>query len=211
MPEFSLADQLKGLSRTQKGGVIPETKRGEEPLFRVTKCTFEYSSKKGTPGWTYEAVILDEGEFQGEKLSGTAYFTAKGASMFLMQMEAFGISEEDMSETEDHPAPTNEQIAQMIDGAIFKGQIKVDQQQGGRPRNQLIAVEPGDSSGGFETLEGGEDDFGGLDEFASVAASDGADDPAIPDPDGTAGAEVASLPVADDADADDPWNENARV
>ncbi len=203
MAEFSLRDQMAGLSRTQRGETIPEQKN---ILLRCTTAQHTVSKNKGTHGIEYTGLIL-EGEFEGEEMTGTAWYstrTKNSVPFFMSQLYALGITPADVDS-----GATMDQLAEKAIGAIFRGTVSEEKAdgKGGRARNQLIAesFEGGDTV--IETLDasGGEDDLGGLEEFVPppVPADDPADDGSAPDPDGTAGAKPEALAETAPAAAED--------
>ena len=213
MPEFSLLDALAGLSKTDLGEVLPD---GLYPM-RVIECSYAQSAKKGTPGWTYKAEITD-GEFKGETLEGTAWFsqTKGGLSLFWQQMQALGVTVEWMQATR----ATNDQVAEAIRGARFMGSVGVETPapgQQGRVRNRLIAQtaitdEFAGADGGqpeSDVNESGDvlvdDLFTGAGEDVAAEPDPGADNPDAPGPDGSAGEPATPLFAAAEDDEDDPW------
>ena len=232
MPEFDLADALAGLSKTQLGEVVEP---GLYPM-RVESCEYAMSKNKGTPGWTYKAVVTD-GELEGEVFEGTAWWSAKprGTELYWQQMTALGVTLEWVQAVK----PTNEQIAEAIVGARFMGDVGIEEPQPGtrqRRRNRLIAHSAIAQEGGEQSYAEPEVDSSGevlVDDLftgADVAPDDTVavsapsadteavegptgdlDDPSVPGPDGTAGEEATPLaePAAGpDAanDPDDPWS-----
>lgn len=220
MPEFSLIDAMAGMSKTDMGELLPD---GLYPMEAV-EVNYLQSTKKGTPGWRYKAVITD-GEFKDETLEGTAWFskTKGGLALFWQQMRALGITVEWMNAVK----PSNDQIAEAATHAKFMGNVGTERPepgQQGRTRNRLIAETPLDDGGGGgdqstpepEYDEGGDvlvdDLFAGTEEAAPDAAADdpGADDGSAPGPDGSAGEAAEPLPEAEAAlpaadEEDDPW------
>lgn len=217
MPEFSLLDAMAGMTKTDMGEVLPE---GMYPM-EVIECKYAQSAKKGTPGWTYKAVITD-GEFKDETLEGTAWFskTKGGLQLFWTQMRALGITVEWMNAVK----PSNEQVADAMVHAKFMGNVGIERPepgQQGRTRNRLIAETALDGEPAQEESvdssfdEGGDimvdDLFTGapVEETAPAVEDPGADDGTAPGPDGSAGETAVPLPPADalpdDSGEDDPW------
>jgi len=225
MAEFNLLDALSGLSKTDLGELLPE---GMYPMV-VDSCEYQVSKNKGTPGWTYKATITD-GEFEGEHLEGTAWYskTTRGMQLYWQQMQALGVTLPWVQAT--NPGP--EDIAKSIVGARFMGDVGIEEPQAGsrqRRRNRLIASTAIADDAGDNGYPEAEVDASGEvlvdDIFTEGPAVDvpgqepepegpsgDLDDPTLPSPDGTAG--DAAVPLTDEAapevaaaagDPDDPW------
>lgn len=219
MAEFDLADALGGLSKTALGELLPE---GVYPM-RVESSEYTVSKNKGTSGWIYRAVITD-GEFAGEQVEGTAWWSAKprGTQLYWQQMTALGVTLEWVQATR----PSPEQIAESLLGAHFMGDVGIEEPPAGsrmRKRNRLIALSAivdesaaADADGYGQAEDDGSGEVLQDDLFTEPAAEDQAaspaavdvepqgptgdlDDPSLPSPDGTAGDQAVALdaPAAD--------------
>lgn len=195
---FSLADALDGLTPKQRGDVMKE----QEVIAVVQTAEYGKSKQKQTDQWSFEALMVD-GEWEGETLEGTIYWSTKAATMATQAFAALGVDQEWIMSHR----PTPDQIADKMVGAKFVGRVTVDEYRG-RKRNR---IEPKDYLG---HESGGAQDYQGLEEFGAETASAAAANPAAVTPpaasksevpNGTAGATPTDLPAGDDADADDLW------
>lgn len=173
---FSLKEQLESLTARERGEVMEE----QDITARVARAEYK-PAKKGTPGWEYQAVMLD-GPWAGEEIVGKIWFSRKAADMFMAHVTALGITQEFIDTN-----PTPEQIADAIVGATFRGKVEINEYRG-RKSNQITA---------FEYL--GEDET-----LVEEGSGDDDDDFVVPPPAGEA------IGDAEPEDLADIWN-SAKV
>lgn len=163
--ESDLFDQLNNLTPRQRGEVMEP----QDVTAVVTAADYTPSKAKGTIGWTYTATMLD-GPYEGEEIDGKLWFTTKAADIFTRHLTALGI------ELNDLKGKSNEQVAELMVGATFKGSVEINEYRG-RKTNQITAIEfisnqqdiGGGDTGSADEGEG-EDPLAGLDEFSEQDA-----------------------------------------